>query len=109
MENGFAVATEFLPLPVGSAPRGTLQPLRSSPITEPSTLLQAAPPLCPASVLWSLRVLPLGRLPWQRNDRFSRSIQEPDPASRRLHAGCRSGGLQDSPRTDPGGWTTLRF
>ena len=81
---------------------GTLQPLRSSPMTEPSSLLRAAPPLCPASVLGSLRFLPLGRLPWQRDDRFSRSIQEPDPASRRLHAGCRSGGLQDSPRTDPG-------
>src|SRR3954452_23309841 len=30
---------------------GTLQPLWSSSITEPSSLLRAAPPLCPASVL----------------------------------------------------------
>ena len=79
-----------------------MQPLRSGPITEPSTLLWATPPLCPASVLWSLRFLPLGRLPLHRGDRFSRSVQEPDPASRRLHAGCRSGSLQDSPRTCPG-------
>jgi len=32
-----------------------MQPLRSSPITELSTLLRAAPSLCPVSVLWSLR------------------------------------------------------
>ena len=70
-----------------------MQSLRSSPITEPSTLLRTAPPLCPASVLWSLRILPLGRLPWHRDDRFSRSIQEPDPTSRRLNAGCRTGNL----------------
>ena len=29
-----------------------MPPLRSSPITGPSTLLRATPPLCPASVLW---------------------------------------------------------
>src|SRR6516165_5863109 len=33
----------------------TTQPLRSSPITGPSTLLRVAPPLCPASVLSSSR------------------------------------------------------
>ena len=59
--------------------------------------------------LSSLRFEPLGRLPLHRGDRFSRSIREPDPASRRLHAGCRSGGLQDSPRTDPGSSTPPRF
>jgi len=32
-----------------------MQPLRSSPITGLSALLRAAPPLCPASVLWSSR------------------------------------------------------
>jgi hypothetical protein len=65
--------------------------LRSSPITEPSSLLRTTPPLCPASVLWSSRILPLGLLPLHRDDRFSRSIQEPDPTSRRLNAGCRAG------------------
>ena|ERR1700722_14248426 len=39
--------------------------------------IEAAPPLCSASVLWSLRCAPLGRLPWHRSDRFSRSVQEP--------------------------------
>ena len=29
-----------------------MPPLCSGPITEPSTLLRATPPLCPASVLW---------------------------------------------------------
>src|SRR6201981_2959435 len=40
--------------PVASCPlarAGTTQPLRSSPITGPSSLLRVAPPLCPASVL----------------------------------------------------------
>src|SRR3954465_14188929 len=32
-------------------------PLRSDPIAEPSTLLRASPPLCPASVLRPLRRL----------------------------------------------------
>ena len=79
-----------------------MQSLRSGPITEPSTLLRTAPPPCPASVLWSLRFQPLGRLPSQRGDRFSRSIQEPGPASRRLRAGCRSGRLQVTPVLVPG-------
>ena len=41
--------------------------------------------------------------------RFSRSIQKPGRASRRLHAGCRSGRLQGIPRADPGGRVTPRF
>jgi hypothetical protein len=65
------------------------------------SLLRAAPSLCPASVLWSLRLAPLGRLPWHRSDTFSRSVQEPGGASRRLHAGCRSGRLQGSPELIP--------
>src|SRR5450830_275921 len=43
-----------------------------------------------------LRLLPLHRC-----DRFSRSIQEPGWASRRLHAGYRSGKLQGSPELIP--------
>jgi hypothetical protein len=34
---------------------------------------------------------PLERLPSHRDDRFPRSATEPDPGSRRLQAGCRSG------------------
>jgi hypothetical protein len=32
---------------------------------------------------------PLGSLPLHQSDRFPRSVQEPDPDSRRLRAGCR--------------------
>ena len=39
------------------------RPLRSTPITEPSPLLRAGPPLCPASVLCPSRFPPLGVLP----------------------------------------------
>src|SRR5713101_10095209 len=41
-----------------------MQPLRSSPITEPSSLLRATPPLCSASVLSSSRFLPLATSPF---------------------------------------------
>jgi len=51
----------------------------------------------------------LRRLPLHRSDRFSRSVRKPGWASRRLHAGCRSGRLQDNSRTDPGGRVTPRF
>jgi hypothetical protein len=37
------------------------------------------------------------------------TFREPDSASRRLHAGCRSGSLQANPRAYPGSWTHLRF
>src|SRR5579872_2900269 len=33
--------------------------------------------------------------------RFSRSIRKPGRASRRLHAGCRSGGIRTSPELIP--------
>jgi len=42
----------------------TTQPLRSSPITRPSTLLRAAPPLHPASVLSPSRLEPLAACPF---------------------------------------------
>ena len=53
--------------------------------------------------------LPIGLLPSHRDDRFSRSIRKPCPASRRLYAGCRSGRLQDHPRTGPERWMHPRF
>ena len=84
----------LLPSPVGVACRSRIpQPLRSSPITGPSPLLRAAPPLCPASVYTALAGdFPLELLPSHRDDRFPRSATEPDPGSRhRLQAGCRSG------------------
>src|SRR5215469_10646708 len=86
-----------------------MQPLRSDPITEPSSLLRVAPPLCPASVLLSSWGHPFGLLPSHRGDRFPRSLQEPSSESRRLHAGCRLGRTQDTPHTCPGLPTPPRF
>lgn len=46
--------------------------------------------------------LPLGVLPWHRSGRFPRSAEEPEPGSRRLCAGHRSGSRQVSPELVPG-------
>jgi len=64
-------------------------PLRSNSLSESSSLLRAARPLCRASVLWALRRLRLCRLPLHRNDRFTRSVRKPNTRSRRLYTGCR--------------------
>src|SRR3954447_780591 len=55
---------------LGSSPAGLVsvrpwsaQPLRSGPITRPSPLLRAGPPLCLVSVLCPSRLRPLGVLP----------------------------------------------
>ena len=69
---------------------GLPQSLRSSPITEPSSLLRTAPSLCPHRYSCPCRDLPLELLPYQRSDRFPRSTKEPDLDSRHLQAGCRS-------------------
>src|SRR5207244_3435741 len=82
---------------------------RSSPITEPSSLRRAAPPLRSASVLSPSRLEPLVACPLPSENRFSRSIRKPGRASRRLHAGCRLGSLRTSPQADPGGVATPRF
>ena len=66
MSNGFALSTELLPLPVGSGPRlnNAVPSVQSHYRTfNPTT---AAPPLCPAWVLWPSRFSPLGRLLWHR-------------------------------------------
>jgi len=64
-------------------------------------LLRSSPPLDGASVLSASRFEPLVPFPFASPHRFSRSIQEPGGASRRLHAGCRSGRLQGSPELIP--------
>src|SRR6476660_10027067 len=61
-------------------------------------LLRGSPPLSGASVLSASRLEPLVPFPLASPARFSRSVQEPDCASRRLHAGCRVGSLRTSPR-----------
>ena len=48
-------------------------------------------PCAPHRYSGSCGGLPLELLPWHRGDRFPRSTKEPDPGSRRLQAGCRSG------------------
>ncbi len=97
------------PFPVGPEPwLSNAAPLVQSH-SGPSTLLRAAPPLCHASLLWSSRFLPIGPLPSHRDDRFSRSIRNHCPASRRLCAGSRSGRLQDHPKLVPRDGCTLGF
>src|SRR5947208_11304812 len=70
-------------------------------ITPASPLLQGSPPLSGASVLSASRLEPLALFPLASPARFSRSVQEPDWASRRLHAGCRLGSLSASPKLVP--------
>ena len=47
------------------------------------------------------RLEPLAACPFASGSRFSRSIRQPDRASRRLHAGCRSVGLRTSSELIP--------
>ena len=84
-------------------------PLRSSPITRPSSLLRGSPPLSGASVLSASRLEPLAPFPLASPARFSRSVPEPDRASRCLHAGCRSVGIRTSPELIPKVGSTLGF
>ena len=56
-----------------------------------------------------LMVLPLGRLPLHRSDRFPRSTQEPEPRSRRLYAGRHLGSKQGVSQTSPGLTKLTRF
>jgi hypothetical protein len=73
------------------------RPLRSTPITEGSSLLRADPPLCRASILSPLRrASPLGIFSYHRGDRFPRSARQPDIGSRRFYAGGRMHGSQVS-------------
>jgi hypothetical protein len=88
-------------LPVGSLPTSVTCPLRSTGITPASLLLRSSPPLAGASVLSASRLEPLVPFPLPSPARFSRSAREPSRGSRRLHAGCRSGGLMPSPELFP--------
>src|SRR6266404_2186616 len=66
-----------------------------------SSLLRGSPPLSGASVLSASRLAPLVPFPLASPARFSRSAQEPDRASRCLHAGCRSVGIRTSTELIP--------
>src|ERR1700730_11429068 len=65
------------------------------------SLLQGSPPLSGASVLSASRWEPLAPFPLPSPARFSRSVPEPDRASRCLHAGCRSVGIRTSSELVP--------
>jgi hypothetical protein len=103
--NGFASSTGSSRFQLARGQGRTTQPLRSSPITGPSSLLRAAPPLRPASVLSPSRLEPLAACPFTSSDvtqhRFSRSVRKPGRASRRLYAGCRSSSIRASPELIP--------
>src|SRR6516165_4320980 len=62
--NGFASSTGSSRFQLANGQGRTTQPLRSSPITGPSTLLRAAPPLRHASVLSPSRLEPLAASPF---------------------------------------------
>src|SRR6516164_1678024 len=119
ISNGFTSGPD---LTGGSSPSGlapgrpwSARPLRSSPITGPSSLLRAVPPLCPAPVLRRLRCPPLAVLPLAtgdispghhyRDDRFSCSMPAPAASSRHLYTGHRQGSTQAAPwlRASPSG------
>src|SRR4029077_11727915 len=82
-------------------PTSVTRSLRSTGITPASSLLRSSPPLSGASVLSASRLEPLAPFPLASPVRFSRSVQEPGGASRRLHAGCRSGRIRTSPELIP--------
>src|ERR1700726_3321292 len=92
---------ELLLLQGGSLPTSVTCPLRSTSITPASSLRQGSPPLSGASVLSASRLEPFAPFPLASPARFSRSVQEPDWASRRLHAGCRSVGIRISTELIP--------
>jgi hypothetical protein len=66
-----------------------------------SPLLRSSPPLAGALVLSASRLEPLVPFPFPSPAKFSRSARKPSRGSRRLHAGCRSGGLMPSPELFP--------
>ena len=78
-----------------------MQPLRSSPITEPSIPTTG----CSAPVLRIGTLILVDLATWTSPFTSERQVltflTKPDPASRRLHAGCRSGSLQDAPELIP--------
>ena len=83
---------------------------------EGSRLLRASPPACPATVLCSSRILPLGALPLAAGLpttvsglAFTRSVREPSSGSCCLYAGRRLGSKRVSPRLIPRQTSGLGF
>src|SRR5271166_5691927 len=90
--NGFALVMRLLPSPVGRLPRqDTAVPSVQFHYRTFIPTTDCFRPCAPHRYSGSCRGLPLELLPSHRDDRFPRSATEPDPGSRRLQAGCRSG------------------
>ena len=90
--NGFALVMQLLPSPVGRLPRqDTAAPSVQSHYRTFHPYYGLLRPYAPHRYSGSRGGFPLERLPWHRDDRFPRSATEPDPGSRRLQAGPRSG------------------
>src|SRR6266446_1002533 len=111
--NGFASSTGSSRFQLASDQGRTTQPLRSSPITGPSTLLRAAPPLRPASVLSPSRLEPLAACPFTPGGRDEAQVLTFHTKAWSSFAPptCRMplGQYQGIPRADPGGRVTPRF
>src|SRR5262252_3170643 len=75
--NGFASSTGSSRFQLANGQGRTTQPLRSNPITGPSTLLRAAPPLRSASVLSPSRLEPLAASPFTPSARQSTGSHVP--------------------------------
>ena len=88
--------------PVGPSSTAMTRPLRStSHYTPLRRYYEGSPPLSDASVLSASRWEPLAPFPLASSARFSRSVPEPDRASRCLYAGCRSVGIRTSSELVP--------
>src|SRR6516225_5076228 len=92
------------------------QPLHSSSITEPSSLLRAAPPLCPASVLSSSWGPPIWTSPFASGRQVptfrTRARFRVTPPSCRMPSGPQSGHPPDSSRVNdfpPVSTSPIRF
>src|SRR6476620_836729 len=92
------------------------RPLRSGPITGPSPLLRAGPPLCPGSVLCPSRLRPVGDLPLDGRRAQSARLDQIGPETtgspvpcqrlRRAHATYTPGTARPAHRPPPGSGRT---
>src|SRR5262249_31420138 len=90
----------------------TTQPLRSGPITGPSSLLRAAPPLHSASVLSPSRLEPLAASPFTPSAWQSTGSHVPYESLVELRAAYMpdaTRAVSGIPRANPGGRVTPRF
>src|SRR5262245_42893197 len=105
--HGLLLLPDGVSWPVASVEQRS--PFGPAPITEPSSLLRVAPPLCSASVLsssrfWPLETLPLASVRQVLTFRTRARLSFAPPT-------CRMplGRYQGFPRADPGGRVTPRF